>query len=267
MRYDISELADPPRGRDQVLLPEIHGSLRAEQAYLRAVRSMLSALASAVREEVIPEAVREMEGLKLTTDAMAASLWERIRALALSLAGVSSRMVDQILSLESQRHTVKFIESARKAMGIDLTAVVRQQDLSDVLSAVSIRNAELIKDISTETVTKIAQATTQSVLSGQGHQFLREEISHIFDVSDSRARLIARDQTAKLNSNLNQFRQQQAGVDKYRWVTSADERVRPRHRSINGNEYAWGESTGAEGGLPPGQPVQCRCVAQAIVEF
>jgi SPP1 gp7 family putative phage head morphogenesis protein len=86
-------------------------------------------------------------------------------------------------------------------------------------------------------------------------------------MSDNRAKLIARDQTAKLNSDLNRFRQDQAGVDKYVWRTSQDERVRARHRGLEGKVYEWGEPTGAEDGLPPGQPIQCRCVAQGVVEF
>jgi SPP1 gp7 family putative phage head morphogenesis protein len=267
MNYDLSRLATPPRGKKKTLLPQISESLRAEQAYLKIERKMLLEMRNQIRDELIPEAEREAARTRQTTDAMSESLWESVRALALSLAGTASRMVDRVLSLESQRHTSKFIEAAQKALGVDLRAVVRQQDLDDLLSAVSIRNAALIRDLSQETVAKIAQKVTSSVLAGQGHQFLRTQIKEVFEVSDSRAKLIARDQTAKLNSDLNRFRQSQAGVDKYVWRTSMDERVRPRHKGLEGNTYEWGEPTGAEEGLPPGQPVQCRCVAQGIVEF
>ena len=53
----------------------------------------------------------------------------------------------------------------------------------------------------------------------------------------------------------------------YVWRTSKDERVRPRHQHIDGIAYEYGKPTGAEQGLPPGQPIQCRCIAQAIVTF
>lgn len=267
MNYDLAEIADPPRGKAQVLLPIIEDSLRAQQAYLRILRTMLKGIAGAVVEEVIPEARREVARAGVTQDAMPKSLWERIRALALSLAGVSSQMVDRVMALESQRHTSKFMEAAQKVLGVDLRAVVRQQDLTDLLEAVSVRNAALIRDVSTETVEKIAQETMASVLAGEGHQNLRKRIKHVFDVSDSRARLIARDQTSKLNSDLNRFRQKQAGVDSYIWRTSLDERVRPRHQDLEGDVYEWGQPTGAEDGLPPGQPVQCRCTAQGVVVF
>ena len=53
----------------------------------------------------------------------------------------------------------------------------------------------------------------------------------------------------------------------YTWMTSRDERVRPRHKELDGKEYEYGKPTGAEDGLPPGQPIMCRCVARGIVEI
>jgi len=270
MNYDLAEISDPPRGKSEVLLPTIEESLRARRAYLATLRRMLVALVGAVGSEVLPqveEEKRRMADSAEFLDALSASLWERIRALAVSLAATASRTVDSILSLESQRHTDQFVEAARKTLGIDLRAVVRQEDLTDLLAAVSIRNAELIKDLSQETVAKIARTVSDSVLSGQGARELRGEIKEVMETSDSRAELIATDQTAKLNSDLNRARQEQAGVDKYVWRTSQDERVRPRHRRLDGHVYEWGEPTGAESGLPPGKPIRCRCVAQGVVEF
>ncbi|WP_442880212.1 minor capsid protein [Aurantimonas sp. A2-1-M11] len=63
------------------------------------------------------------------------------------------------------------------------------------------------------------------------------------------------------------MRHQQAGVASYVWMSSRDERVRERHRALDGKEYRYGEPAGAEQGLPRGQPIQCRCVARGIVEI
>lgn len=274
MSYDLAEIAPPPRGRKTATLPIIEGSLRAEQAYLKILRQMLQGLADIVKSDVVPEAQREARRMfdawnqgHLLADAMPDAVWAQMRAIAMSLASIASRMVERVLSLESQRHTEKFMTSARKSLGVDLRAVVRQQDLNDLLAAVAVRNAALITDIAQETVAKVATTTVQSVLSGAGAKALKRELRGIFEFSDSRAKLIAQDQTAKLNSDLNRFRQGQAGIDRYVWRTSRDERVRPRHRALDGRVYRWGEATGAEGGAPPGQPIRCRCVAQALVEF
>mgnify|MGYP000156213867 CR=1 FL=1 len=71
----------------------------------------------------------------------------------------------------------------------------------------------------------------------------------------------------KFNADLNRIRHEQAGVTEYEWMTSRDERVRARHRKLHGTVYTYGKPTGAESGLPPGQPIRCRCVARAVVRF
>lgn len=83
------------------------------------------------------------------------------------------------------------------------------------------------------------------------------------NVSQSRAELIARDQTLKLNGNITQIRQQAAGITSYTWSTSNDERVRDEHRALEGQVFTWGNppSVGA-----PGEDFQCRCIAVPIIE-
>ena len=115
--------------------------------------------------------------------------------------------------------------------------------------------------------TTLFAVTVSAVLSGDTSANLRKTLAREFGLSDSRAKLIARDQIGKTTADLNRLRHQQAGITEYDWSTAADERVRPLHRALNGRRYKYGEPTGAEGGLPPGQPVQCRCVALAVVEF
>lgn len=89
-----------------------------------------------------------------------------------------------------------------------------------------------------------------------------EEISKLLQerggVLESRAELIARDQTTKLTGEINQIRQENAGIDDYEWSTSGDERVRDEHAVLDGQVFSWAEGS-PEG--HPGEPIQCRCVA------
>lgn len=78
------------------------------------------------------------------------------------------------------------------------------------------------------------------------------------EVSESRAELIARDQTLKLNGAITESRQKSAGVTQYVWSTSQDVRVRPEHRALEGTLQDW--SVPPKPGHP-GQDFQCRCVA------
>lgn len=78
----------------------------------------------------------------------------------------------------------------------------------------------------------------------------------------TRMELIARDQSSKLNSRLNRARQEEAGIDQYKWVTARDERVRDRHRSLDGTIQKW--NTPTNDGFP-GDAINCRCVAIAVI--
>ncbi len=93
---------------------------------------------------------------------------------------------------------------------------------------------------------------------------LKSKLLERGDVSESRAELIARDQTLKLNGQITATRQQAAGVDRYVWSTSGDDRVRESHAEKEGQTFEWSNPPADTG--HPGQDFQCRCVAIPVVE-
>lgn len=265
--YNLSQLATKKSRRSSITLPPIRDSVGPQKDYLKALRAMLRQLAATVRAEIIPEAEREIarQRAALTTDIPGEFVFQRLRALAVQLGVIAEGIVGRILMLESGRHTEKWKSAVRSTIGIDVDAVVGQEDLTEYLDMAVARNASLIKSLSDQVVKDVEQATYRAITLGRTSKQLRSELTGRFKVADSRAKLIARDQMAKLTSDLNRIRHTQAGVLRYEWSTSRDERVRPRHRKLDGTEYRYGEPTGAEEGLPPGQPIQCRCVARGIV--
>lgn len=172
-----------------------------------------------------------------------------------------------MISLEGKRHTAQWTKDAKSVMKVDLAAAIREEDLTDYLEQASVRYASLINGLSDDTIKAVAQATTNAVINGHSEKVFREKLSAVMSASDSRMRLIAADQIGKLTGDLNEIRHRQAGIEDYIWRTSQDERVRPRHRHLDGMRYKYGEPTGAEEGLPPGRPIRCRCSAQAVVEW
>lgn len=85
------------------------------------------------------------------------------------------------------------------------------------------------------------------------------------DVSQSRAELIARDQTLKLNANITKIRAGNAGITSYVWTTSHDERVRPEHAELDGKTFDFATGAPSLDGLNPGEDFQCRCVPVVIL--
>lgn len=278
LKYKIKDLAQSTAVRrpgTRVLLPTITPSRGAELEYLAALRAMLKSLLAAVREDVLPVVEADLKRDRqagVVTDAMFvtdidSATFERIKQLGQSLGLIATNAVNRILGLESKKHTKTFMQTAKKALGVDLSAVVRDEDLENWLEVAATRNAALIKGLGDATVQRIQVSVTNAVLNGIPAADLKKQLVEDFGFADSRARLIARDQIGKTTADLTRIRHTQAGITKYIWRTSHDERVRPRHIKCDGVEYEYGKPTDAEQGLPPGQPIQCRCIGQAVVEF
>lgn len=273
LKYSISKLAASTSRRrpgTSVQLPQIHGSIGPEQDYLKALRLMLRGIFKAIREDVLPVVERELaqkRAQERITGDIDGATFERIKQLGAALDVISGDTVNRILGLEARRHTETFMRQAKATLGIDLTSVVRTEDLEDYLETAATRSAGLIRGLSEATIQRVQTTVTNAVLNGIPAADLRKKLTEDFNFSDKRAKVIARDQIAKTTSDLNRIRHTQAGISDYFWRTSRDERVRPRHVLCDGKQYAYGKPTDAEEGLPPGQPILCRCIAQAIVVF
>lgn len=120
-------------------------------------------------------------------------------------------------------------------------------------------NVALIKGATTEQIERITATVFRAQRDGTRASDLEAEIARIMRSSESRARLIARDQAHKFGGQLDRLKQTDAGIDGFIWRSSGDERVRPRHRQLNGRRFPW-DAPPPDG--HPGQPVQCRCQAE-----
>lgn len=92
---------------------------------------------------------------------------------------------------------------------------------------------------------------------------MRRDGTPVLITLENHARLIARDQISKLNGQLARARQTAAGITSFVWETQKDSRVRPEHRALQGRTFTWADGAN---GVFPGQPIQCRCWARAVVD-
>jgi SPP1 gp7 family putative phage head morphogenesis protein len=128
-------------------------------------------------------------------------------------------------------------------------------------------NVELVKSVQYRQLDEL-----EALLSNAGTMsvdVLSDRIIERFAVSESRAALIARDQTLKLNSQIQQEQQKQAGVEQYVWLAIGDSRTREDHADLNGTTHDWSmppvvdEETGRR--AHPGQDINCRCQAIPVI--
>ncbi len=124
-------------------------------------------------------------------------------------------------------------------------------------------NVRLIKDTIGDLQSEVLSILESQDAIGVRHEDLASLLYERADVSQSRASLIARDQTLKLNGSLNEARQTEAGIESYTWSTSKDDRVRPTHAALDGETFSW-DSPPEPG--HPGQDIQCRCIAIPVVD-
>lgn len=135
------------------------------------------------------------------------------------------------------------------------------KDQSKIFSA---QNAQLIKSLPIEELARVSQDVERGLQQGVRFTDIAETIQKSFGITHRRAKLIARDQTQKLNNSLTKLRQQEVGVEEYIWQTSDDERVRQTHKDNDGKKFRWDTPPPITG--HPGNDVNCRCIARPVLD-
>lgn len=138
----------------------------------------------------------------------------------------------------------------------------------DLIEAFRARNLSLIKSLGDDHVRDLQSTLTELQSKGATVDTIRTEISLRLNVGGRRALLLARDQTNKLNGQMQAVQQQSAGITRFRWSTSKDADVRPSHAALDGRvfEYANPPIVDGEPAIP-GEPIQCRCQAIPVIDL
>ena len=132
-------------------------------------------------------------------------------------------------------------------------------------------NVNLIKTVPQNTLGRMREAVKEGYMNGLPASEIMAAIQEEYGIGKRHARFIARDQIAKLNADIAESQQRDAGVTEYIWSTSLDERVRDRHAELEGKRFRWDdppvvdERTGRR--EPPGRDYACRCVALPVFDI
>jgi SPP1 gp7 family putative phage head morphogenesis protein len=151
---------------------------------------------------------------------------------------------------------------AARILGIDVASVAT--DL-EALRDFRAQAVDLIRRMPERQLERIRALVDEAAESGMRVETLRRRIGEETGIARRRAELIAEDQVLKANAALHTQRMAAAGVRRYEWSTSRDERVRPEHARLEGRVFDL-DGPGAPGaglrGEPahPGEAIRCRCV-------
>jgi SPP1 gp7 family putative phage head morphogenesis protein len=173
-------------------------------------------------------------------------------------------LAGEIRTLASRINKKGLLEFKRVA-GVSLRS---EKGIPAAIEKFQTRNIDLVKSLAEDQKGKLTDLLTQAEQGAWQVKELRKELQKTFSVSKSRADLIARDQVLKLNGQLNQMRQTNAGIVEYYWRSSQDERVREEHVELDGTRQRWDDPpiVSKDGDRAhPGDFFQCRCTAEPIL--
>ena len=180
------------------------------------------------------------------------------------------RMLERIANLEHRFSVKEWKKVVKKTLGIDLLEDYYSGEIyKELLESWVSDNVELIRSVPRKSLGEIKTLVYDNYMKGSTTTNIVKEIQKRYGMSKRHARLIARDQTAKLNAAITQYQQRDAGIEKYEWDDSHDSRVRTSHRNLRGCIFSWDEPPVTDRGrrCHPGEDYQCRCVALAVFDI
>lgn len=143
------------------------------------------------------------------------------------------------------------------AVGVNVP--IRDGNLGEQVDRFTARNVSLIRTIPQRYFDQVRSTIVEDVSDGRRWEDISDDLEERFDVAESTAKLIARDQVGKFYGALNEERQTELGIESFIWRTMNDNRVREEHEDLAGDTFAWDDPP-AEG--IPGEPINCRCYAE-----
>ncbi|HHR5956419.1 TPA: phage minor head protein [Providencia alcalifaciens] len=204
------------------------------------------------------------------------------KVASMSIAELATRLSLGLVNRANQQNKDRLLKTYKNAFDIDLSGLLSDEAIRDDMARAVKENVDLIKSIQTDFINDIGEKVFSNLAGGGRHENLVSLIKERGNISKSRAKFIARDQTAKLNAALNESRHRSLGLDLYEWGGTGDERERESHLKLNGKLCKYSDPTvysddggktwkkrksiGAYEGAP-GTDFQCRCVSLPYISW
>lgn len=223
-------------------------SRAAERHYERQLKSVAGQVRKIILTTDDPEALQQ----KLREYADVLDPWAK-QSVKTMLAGV-------------ERKNVQAWSSAAKRMGHDMRALLNSPGVGAALKAKISENVDLIRSLPLDAAEKVKEITAEALVTGSRADDLTKQILKAADMTEGRARTIARTEVSKAQTALTQARAESVNSPGYIWRTARDGDTRPSHRAMEGEFVPWDKQptidgmTGHAGEFP-----NCRCYAEPVI--
>lgn len=245
--------------------------------YNAKLQRLVKQVKASIDKEIMP-LVRQLAP-EYTQDSVATTdAWSDLIMNAMSY--LFSRWRSEGVSGGANRIAGEFVQSAlkkserdlKKSAGIDVFS--GSKTMQDYLHASAQQNAQLITSIPAKYLEEVQTLVMANMRSGMRPGYIEKALQEQFGVTQRRAKMIARDQTSKIQGELAEKQQKDAGFEYFQWIDSDDSRVRHRHSEIANKVtaygtgiYRWDDLPLSSDGVPikPGSDYQCRCIARPVI--
>lgn len=257
------------RARRPAKLSPIEAPPAAVASYTAALVALARELDAAIVRELTPLDVR-VDAADGDAPSYTPAQVARVRARLLGFVErlVASQGLARIVGTVADRTVTRTRSqwlAQVKALGIDLSTDV---DTAAAIKVFRRENVKLIKSMLTYKVQQVHRILREAG-SGTRVETIAKRIRETTDASPAKAALLARDQVLKLNAQLAADRHKAAGITEYVWRSSRDERVRKRHKALDGTRHAYDDPPVVDPvsgrRAHPGEDINCRCTAEPII--
>jgi len=283
-------LAPKFQGRAEVaskVIPQYpHG---VEREYKRFVREYMSKCDEIIRSYV-PELKRALgyyglarfDEVPRTPDEILVAAQQDIEKKLLSYE--PRKRLERIANMNRKLSVAEWNRVIQRTLGISIFEdYYKGEFFSQIIDTWVTDNVNLITTQPANVLGRMRDIVQQGQADGRRVEAVARDLNEAYGMGQRHARLIARDQTAKLNGAITRKQQEDAGVSMYVWDTSGDQRVRNSHRRMQGLYCRYDDVTvySDDGGktwkkktldmpnikgrfLHPEEDYQCRCRARSV---
>jgi SPP1 gp7 family putative phage head morphogenesis protein len=248
-RHSARDDAATPRQRRKQKERMLQSPRRAELWYsvqLRKIARIVGGIAGTIHEPVALQAA--------------------LRAYSVTLRPWATAVAARMLADVNRRDATMWQRLSRD-MGAAIQVEVETAPTGARLRELMVENVGLITSLPTEAAQKVHEAAIKGLEGGSRDDVL-DVIRELGQVTESRAKLIARTETGRAATSLTQARAEVIGSDGYIWRSAEDADVRKLHRKLNGKFFRWDEPpvSGERGERShPGAIYNCRCYPEPVI--
>lgn len=176
----------------------------------------------------------------------------------------------EIQGYETRNLQNQFKKADLASLGFDLKFSYHSRRERAIFNSIVEQNVNLIKSIASQHLTQVKGVVLRGIETGHDLGRMTEDLRGTFGVTERRAAMIARDQTAKASNNLSRQRLLDYGVTKGKWLhTSSGKTYRDSHVEMDGEIYdieqgCYDPDYGDY--IQPGELVNCHCVCIPVID-